>query len=72
VSDFGGKVVSVTTDGFIADIPCLESRVLESLAPSPKDISLLTEYRKTRELLSGDPVSLEVKNEKRGLNNLMS
>jgi hypothetical protein len=72
VSDFGGKVVSVTTDGFITDIACLESRVIASLPPSPKDISLLTEYRKARELLSGDPVSLELKNEKRGLNNLMS
>jgi hypothetical protein len=66
----GGKVVSVTTDGFITDIPDLENSLLGSIKAS--EFSLLKEYRSIREHLSGNPSGLEVKNEKRGFSNLMS
>ena len=59
VNKIGGKVVSVTTDGFITNIPNLESRISENY--------LLTEYKKVRKFLSDDDSSLELKNEGRGI-----
>jgi hypothetical protein len=66
VDDIGGKVVSVTTDGFITDVSDLESCVLTHQGSKQ---SLLKEYRKMRDLLSDDPTALELKREG---SNLMS
>jgi len=111
VQDLGGKVVSVTTDGFITDLADLESRILNTQSEEPKrfnptleglekltgfdeegniiqldlldggkigkgcivfpkklsteslKLSLLKEYKKTREFLSGDPTCLELKHD---------
>lgn len=62
----GGKVVSVTTDGFITDIENLESVILKS---RKKDISktFLNLYRETRNLLCGSPNALELKSSVKGL-----
>lgn len=58
-------MVSVTTDGFITDIDELEKRILDApgISKSSKEITLLNEYRKMREVLSGDPSGLEIKGE---------
>lgn len=65
VDDLGYKVVSVTTDGFITDAPDLESCILNKAnkaSENPSEaLSLLKEYRKMREILSGDPMGLELK-----------
>lgn len=69
MDDLGGKVVSVTTDGFITDKKDLESLIL-GIAPQSGDalkLSLLKEYRKTRKLLSGEAESLELKHEGIGI-----
>lgn len=57
----GGRVVSVTTDGFITDLDNLESNILNSA--NSDQLSLLREYRKMREILSGDSNALELKHE---------
>jgi hypothetical protein len=49
----GGKVVSVTTDGFITNVLELESKISSGF--------LLTEYKQIRNDLSGDNTGLEVK-----------
>jgi hypothetical protein len=54
-----GKVVSVTTDGFITNINNLESKLKGNL--------LLTEFNKLREELSGDDTGLEIKNYGKGI-----
>jgi hypothetical protein len=56
-------VVSVTTDGFITDKADLESLLLKTAVKSPSTLhtTLMIEYRKMRDLLSGDPTSLELK-----------
>jgi hypothetical protein len=54
----GGKVVSVTTDGFITDITDMESKLL---ALKPNKIPLLLLYRDLRYDLSESKDSLEVK-----------
>lgn len=56
-----GKVISVTTDGFITDIDDLETKVLELQAKEKKVNSLLKEYRKLRGYLSSSIEALEVK-----------
>lgn len=57
----GGKVVSVTTDGFITDIEDLESKIM-NLQDNEKHVkSLLKEYRKLRKYLSSSVEGLEVK-----------
>jgi len=61
----GGKVVSVTTDGFITNIPDLEVKILA--LEKDENMSLIKEYRKIREELSGDPSALEVKHEGVGM-----
>ena len=55
----GGKVVSVTTDGFITDIDNLESKLLDGL--------LLKAYQGIRLDLSGDSTGLELKSGGRGV-----
>jgi hypothetical protein len=60
----GGKIVSVTTDGFITNLKNLEDNILTSTDSSK--LSLLREYRKMREILSGDPSALELKHEYKG------
>lgn len=69
MDDLGGKVVSVTTDGFITDVSDLESLILNLPQKSEESLkmSLLKEYRKIRELLSGEPLSLELKHQGVGL-----
>jgi hypothetical protein len=67
VDTLKGKVVSVTTDGFITDLPDLETLLLEA-SDTPEDttkssLSLLKEYRETRKLLSGDASALECRHE---------
>lgn len=66
INVLGGKVVSVTTDGFITDIKDLENVILNSKS---KGISktFLNLYRSTREYLCGNPEALEMKNSVRGL-----
>jgi hypothetical protein len=59
-----GKVVSVTTDGFITDLPNLEEMLLNLPVESRP---LFTKYRELREDLSGDPKSIELKHEGRGV-----
>jgi hypothetical protein len=49
----GGKVVSVTTDGFITDIVDLESKISDSY--------LLSKYKVIRNDLSGNDQGLELK-----------
>lgn len=63
VNLLGGKVVSVTTDGFITDIPDLESKLLKL----KKGNKLLMAYRDAREALFGNPSALELKNSGTGL-----
>ncbi|HEX8277113.1 MAG TPA: hypothetical protein VF540_00400 [Segetibacter sp.] len=59
----GGKVVSVTTDGFITNIPDLENKLLEFIREKGNSNSLLLVYRDWRKYLSNDPTALEVKRE---------
>lgn len=66
----GGKVASVTTDGFITNIFDLEELLLNTPLPGidlESDNFLLKIYRKLREGLSGDPTALEIKTEGKGL-----
>jgi hypothetical protein len=61
----GGRVLSVTTDGFITDIENLEDKLLNL---DYKKIMLLKYYRVLRSILSGDPSAYELKHvEKEGL-----
>jgi hypothetical protein len=71
-NELDGKVVSVTTDGFITDIENLENKVLELQQKEfgmKKSSSLLNEYKKLRKYLSSDEEGLEIK--KSG-NNILS
>lgn len=54
ISLLGGRVISVTTDGFLTDIPDLESKL------SDKNI-LIRIYQAIRMELSKDPTALELK-----------
>lgn len=64
-----GEVCSVTTDGFVCDIPDLEAKVLEYMKENNIKNSLLHIFLKARRTLSGDPSAeaLEVKTNVRGL-----
>jgi hypothetical protein len=55
-----GKIVSVTTDGFITDIPDLENIMKRKMKKS--NIFLLNECIKIRKELSGKDDALELKN----------
>lgn len=55
-----GKIVSVTTDGFITDIDDLESKI------APNSI-LLKEFQRMRSQLSGNPEALELKHQGKGI-----
>jgi hypothetical protein len=55
----GGKVVSVTTDGFITDIDELEGQISNNY--------LLQEYKKIRYELSNDNTALEMKSKGLGI-----
>ena len=64
ISQLNGKVVSATTDGFITDLDDLENKILEKTGSS---YTFLNEYRKIRSILSKNPISLELKNEGKGI-----
>jgi len=67
VSDLKGTICSVTTDGFVTDIPDLENKVLEYLKEHKIKNSFLHKYREARNKLSGNSEALEVKTTVRGL-----
>lgn len=54
----GGKVVSVTTDAFIFDIPDLESKLFNL---KPYEIHLLSLYQSLRSDLTDKAETLEIK-----------
>jgi hypothetical protein len=65
IQKLGGRVVSVTTDGFITDLVDLEKQMLEKL---PLDSTiLLRKYRGLRYKLAGDSTALELKTEGKGV-----
>lgn len=64
IHKLGGKIVSVTTDGFITDLDNLEEKILSDCSNS---CNLLKEYRKIRKILSGDPTGLELKHSGKGI-----
>jgi hypothetical protein len=64
ISRIGGKVVSVTTDGFITDVIDLENKLLNLKST---DIPLFTRYREIRENLSGCSTALEIKHFGKGI-----
>ena len=55
----GGKVVSVTTDGFITNLDNLEQQISDNF--------LFQEFKKIRHLLSGDYSGLELKSQGKGI-----
>jgi len=69
VDKLGGQVCSITTDGFVSDIPDLEAKVLNYMKENNIKNSLLHLYINSRISLSGDPKAeaLEVKTSVRGL-----
>jgi hypothetical protein len=64
IHNMGGKIVSVTTDGFITDTPDLESKLLRL---HPESIKLLKIYRDIRKRLSGVEDCYESKNDGVGI-----
>jgi hypothetical protein len=62
VDKFGGKVVSVTTDGFLTDIQNLEEMVVNG-----DDKVLLSIFREIRTILCNNPTALELKTECKGI-----
>ena len=58
IQELGGKVVSVTTDGFITDLDDLETKLLT--LQEDKTV-LLRKYRSLRRNISGDASALEIK-----------
>ena len=65
IQKIGGKVVSVTTDGFITDIADLESKLLK-LLPA-EDTILLQKYKQIRCDLSNNNEALETKSGGKGI-----
>jgi DNA polymerase elongation subunit (family B) len=63
ISKMNGKVVSVTTDGFITDIKDLEGKLEERMDKE----SLLREFKESRRMLSRDDTGLEIKHEGVGI-----
>jgi hypothetical protein len=66
IQKLGGKIVSVTTDGFITDIEDLETKLLTL---SPEYIPLLLKYRSLRlDLTDGvSDEALEIKSSGKGI-----
>jgi hypothetical protein len=64
INKLGGKVVSVTTDGFITDLENLESK-LNTLPET--DRPLLLKYQSLRKELSNCPEALEIKSSSLGV-----
>ncbi|RPA88516.1 hypothetical protein L873DRAFT_1796612 [Choiromyces venosus 120613-1] len=67
VHSFGGKICSVTTDGFVCDIPDLENKIIKYYKENGIKESFLFDYRNTRMKLSGNPDALELKTSVKGL-----
>lgn len=64
IHKLGGKIVSVTTDGFITDLENLEEKLLSL----PVDeTTLLRKYRNIRLELSNNPSALEIKSDGKGI-----
>lgn len=63
IQALNGKIVSVTTDGFITDIENLEYKLLKYYRINKQSNSLLKEYRSLRKYLSGKYDALEIKKE---------
>lgn len=66
IHTLGGKIVSVTTDGFITDIKDLENTVLNSDKEGLSK-TFINLYRETRKTLCGVPEALELKSSVKGL-----
>ena len=64
VSLLGGKVVSVTTDGFITDLPNLENHLMKL---KKNERPLLSLYRNLRHELSQSYTAIETKQDGRGI-----
>jgi hypothetical protein len=64
VEDLQGRVISVTTDGFLTDIENLEEKFLKHKG---RKNSIFKEYRKLRFKLSGNNTALELKNSGTGI-----
>lgn len=64
IQTLGGRVVSVTTDGFITDIKDLETKLLK--LPREKTV-LLRRYKELRDKLSGNSEALEIKSNGKGV-----
>ena len=62
ISNLGGKIVSVTTDGFITNLENLEDLIIDK-----GNSFVFKEYKKMRESLSGNDRGLETKNEGIGI-----
>lgn len=68
IEKMGGRIISVTTDGFITDVENLEEKLLSLEDNNNNKIPLLKYYRIVRRMLSKDPASLEKKKvETRGI-----
>lgn len=63
VNLLGGRVLSVTTDGFLTDVKDLEEELLK--LPEER-VTFLKSFRLLRKYLSGDPKALEIKHEENG------
>jgi hypothetical protein len=59
-----GRVVSVTTDGFITDIEDLENKIINLKG---RGKTLIGEYKKMRKDLLNDDAALEVKKSGKGI-----
>lgn len=64
IEKLGGKIVSVTTDGFSTNIQDLENKLLTL---KPEEIYLFSKYMGLRKTLSGNPESLELKHHGLGI-----
>ncbi len=67
IKKLGGIIVSVTTDGFITNIPDLESKFLDETLFTKDETLLLRWYITQREKLSGSSISLELKTSGTGI-----
>ena len=64
IQNLGGKVVSVTTDGFITDIHDLEGKII---GLRNEDSFLLSNFKMLREEISRDDTALEIKHDGKGV-----
>ena len=65
VQKLNGKVVSVTTDGFITDINDLEKGIIDVM--NSDDSFLLSKFKELRGEISNDDTALEIKHEGKGI-----